>query len=363
MSKLWICRIAVWLWCMALGMVAAGAHDLPLDRTMNGFVKIGQHQADFIVRVPLDLLVGVPFPVAGDHYDIGTAEPAVQGALAVLASNLVLWEGSVRLVPSSARGARRAVDHQRPAGLAERHEADRQPRIVAEVGGKCALDREHRVGRSDRVHEMGIEIAHLVADDRIWGRRPLGLRERIIVAPEREVGERRQLAIENVVDAGLRRRWIIAGLFGLVHGFGFADIVAERLQFAGSNLLAALLAFNIGIEIGQLAVLCVFVPALALLLRGPMSGRMGIIVVSVIVAHTAWHWMIDRAQVLWITPWPLPTPEGLALLARWIIALVLAVIVASLLTRRTDRQKPGRAESGHPSVADSAAVRVAGQGG
>jgi hypothetical protein len=158
------------------------------------------------------------------------------------------------------------------------------------------------------------------------------------------------MAVENVVDASLRRRWIIAGLFGLVHGFGFADILSERLQFAGSNLLAALVAFNVGIELGQLAVLCVFVPALALLLRGKMSGRMGIIVVSVIVAHTAWHWMIDRAGALWATPWPLPTPEGLMLLARWIIALVLAVAAANLLATRLDRKWSGRFAPGKGKI-------------
>ena len=102
------------------------------------------------------------------------------------------------------------------------------------------------------------------------------------------------MALENIVGASLRRRWIIAGLFGLVHGFGFADILREQLQFAGSHLLVSLFSFNVGIEIGQLAVLCVFVPALALLFRGAMSGRMGIIVVSAIVANIAWQWMVQR---------------------------------------------------------------------
>ena len=150
------------------------------------------------------------------------------------------------------------------------------------------------------------------------------------------------MALENIVGASLQHRWVIAGLFGLVHGFGFADILSEQLQFAGSNLLVALFSFNVGIEIGQLAVLCVFVPALALLFRGAMSGRMGIIVLSAIVAHIAWHWMIDRGQVLWDTPWPLPTLGGLIILTRWIVALVLAVGAARLLTKWLDRIWPGR---------------------
>ena len=149
------------------------------------------------------------------------------------------------------------------------------------------------------------------------------------------------MALENIVGASLRRRWIIAGLFGLVHGFGFADILKEQLQFAGSNLLVSLFSFNIGIEIGQFAVLCVFVPVLALLFRGAMAGRMGIIVLSAIVAHTAWHWMLDRADVLWQTPWPQLTLPGLRILAQWIVAIALAVGVARFLSKWIEHKWPG----------------------
>jgi hypothetical protein len=65
MLKRWICCAAAWLLCTLLGLLSANAHDLPLDRMMNGFVKIESRQADFVVRVPLDLLLGVPFPLAG----------------------------------------------------------------------------------------------------------------------------------------------------------------------------------------------------------------------------------------------------------------------------------------------------------
>jgi hypothetical protein len=102
-------------------------------------------------------------------------------------------------------------------------------------------------------------------------------------------------------------------------------VLKEQLQFAGSHLLVSLLSFNLGIEIGQLAVLCVFVPALALLLRGRMAGRMGIIVLSAIIANIAWQWMMPRGEVLWQTPWPQLTVPGLMTLVRWVVALALAV--------------------------------------
>ena len=104
MLKRWICCSAIWLFCAIAGSTPAGAHDLPLDRMMNGFVKIEPHQADFVVRVPLDLLLGVPFPLAGDHYDVAASRPAIETALKALATALELWENNVRLVPSSAAG-------------------------------------------------------------------------------------------------------------------------------------------------------------------------------------------------------------------------------------------------------------------
>src|ERR1700693_1367276 len=104
MMKRWICCAAVWLICAVLNSIPAVAHDLPLDRLMNGFVNIGPHQADFVIRVPLDLLLGVPFPLAGDHYNIAASGPAVGTALKVLASTLQLWEGNIRLEPSAAAG-------------------------------------------------------------------------------------------------------------------------------------------------------------------------------------------------------------------------------------------------------------------
>ena len=92
--------------------------------------------------------------------------------------------------------------------------------------------------------------------------------------------------------------------FGLVHGFGFSFALRETLQFAGSHLLGSLVAFNVGVELGQLFVLALILPALALLFRYGVEQRIGTIVLSVLVAHTAWHWMIDRGEVLGQYPLP-----------------------------------------------------------
>ena len=142
------------------------------------------------------------------------------------------------------------------------------------------------------------------------------------------------MALENIVGVDLRRRLVLTGLFGLVHGFGFSYGLREELQFAGSHLLVSLLAFNIGIELGQVLVLAVMLPALALFRRYLLSGRIGMIILSALVAHTAWHWMLDRAEVLWKVDWPRLDAAAVALLAAWVAGLLLAAGAVGFIARR-----------------------------
>ena len=107
------------------------------------------------------------------------------------------------------------------------------------------------------------------------------------------------MALENIAGGVTdRRRWMMAFAFGLVHGFGFSFALRETLQFAGSHLLTSLLAFNVGVELGQILVLMLFIPMLDLLFRYVVKERMGTIIISALVAHTGWHWMIERANHL-----------------------------------------------------------------
>jgi len=153
------------------------------------------------------------------------------------------------------------------------------------------------------------------------------------------------MALEDIVYAALNkdaageltRRWMIAFAFGIVHGFGFSFGLKETLQFAGDHLLASLLAFNVGVEIGQIAVLIVLVPAASLVFRYLLPERLGIIILSALVAHTAWHWMIERGEALAKFPWPTLDAAFLAGLMRALMAvLILAggVWLANGMVRR-----------------------------
>ena len=139
------------------------------------------------------------------------------------------------------------------------------------------------------------------------------------------------MALENIVAAHLGRRWIITFLFGLVHGFGFSFGLQHTLQFAGSHLLTSLLSFNVGVELGQLLVLALFVPLLDILFRYVVAERTGTIILSAIVAHTAWHWTSERFDVLRQFPWPTVTAADLASGLSWLIVIVAIAATAWLL--------------------------------
>jgi HupE / UreJ protein len=134
------------------------------------------------------------------------------------------------------------------------------------------------------------------------------------------------MALENIVGtATVHRRWMITFGFGLVHGFGFSFALRETLQFAGSHLLTSLLSFNLGVELGQLFVLVLMIPLLDLLFRYVVKERMGTIILSALVAHTAWHWMTDRAERLaqFRFEWPAFTAAQWASALGWLFVLVL----------------------------------------
>jgi hypothetical protein len=149
------------------------------------------------------------------------------------------------------------------------------------------------------------------------------------------------MAIENIVAApSIARRCAMAFGFGLVHGFGFSFALKETLQFAGSHLLASLVAFNVGVELGQLLVLAALIPGLQLLFRFVVAERMGTMVLSVLVGHTAWHWMTARWATL--RSFDGSFVNGISTLAvvRLALFLALAVSVVWLVRWNSARRRP-----------------------
>ncbi len=101
-------------------------------------------------------------------------------------------------------------------------------------------------------------------------------------------------ALNNLRGTVDRRRWVMAFAFGLIHGFGFASVLAD-LGLPQGALVLALVGFNVGVELGQLAIVVAFLP-LAFWLRATRFYRVGVLIGgSIVVALLASWWFLQRA--------------------------------------------------------------------
>lgn len=407
------------------GCSPAAADAMPTNTIMNGFVKVESKQVEFIVRIPMDLLRGLPFPQKGSQYDLAASSPVVEIADQALADGFIFWENGSRLTSTNAVGrlsanSDRSFEHydsavahvdQRP-NLSERIPTDQayfdlhltypisspdsvfriQSKVAGDLGdGTKLLVRYLPLGESSRAFiitggsgpsplnpswyiaagsfiELGIEHILTGTDHLLFlfclvipFRRWRGLFSVITaftlahsvtlfasafhLAPQGAwfppfvetaiAASIVYMALENLFGPDLRRRWFITGMFGLVHGFGFADILAEKLQFAGSYLLVSLFSFNVGIELGQIIVLALVLPVLALCRRF-VPERPLVVTLSAIGALVSGYWMIERFEVLRQQQWP--SVEDLISLARWPV-LVLLVGGAVALTAKWLKRK------------------------
>jgi hypothetical protein len=412
---------------LTAGTAPAAAHAFPINTVMNAFVKIEPKQAQLVVRIPMDLLPGLPFPLAGPHYDLAASGTALQLALLTLPEGFILLENGVRLTPTKTSGRlsppadrsfesyeTAATDTDRPTNPGTEILYDQgyldihftypisspksvfkiQTQVAADIGDATRLvvrylplDESSRAmiisGGSEPVAlnpawyvaastfvELGIEHILSGIDHLLFlfclvipFRRVRGLFSVItaftvahsitLFASAFHLAPRGAwfpplveiaiavsivyMALENLVHADLRRRWLITGMFGLVHGFGFSDTLEQSLQFAGSYLLVSLFSFNIGIEIGQLCALAVMLPALALL-RRMVPERKAVVVLSLLGASIGTYWMIERWQALEQAEWPNLDASRLFGVGQWAVLLLLCFGAAGLTIRWTRRK-------------------------
>lgn len=109
-------------------------------------------------------------------------------------------------------------------------------------------------------------------------------------------------ALNNLVFIFKGRYWVILFCFGLFHGLGFASVLGQ-LIYSKQSLVVALFGFNIGVEIGQLAIVCLSFPVFYLLrntiIYKPLFIRAG----SITIGAIALLWFIERAFEIDLTQW------------------------------------------------------------
>ncbi|MEH7505667.1 HupE/UreJ family protein [Neobacillus drentensis] len=100
------------------------------------------------------------------------------------------------------------------------------------------------------------------------------------------------VAVENMFVQKAKWRWLLTAIFGLIHGMGFAGALAET-GLPKSNMIGSLLTFNLGVETGQLLILCLVLPLLIWLRRFPWYRKM-MISTSCLIFVLAFYWLIQR---------------------------------------------------------------------
>jgi hypothetical protein len=407
----------------------AAADAIPTNTIMNAFVKVEPKQIDLVVRIPMDLLRGLPFPKKGQQFDLAASVRVMPLAVQVLSNGFVVLENKSQLSPTAARGrlsdgSDRSFEEYESAlahvdgapDLNQQIPVDQaavdvhltypisspaslfkiQSQVAADLGDATKLlVRYIPLGEGSRAFiipggsepmplnpgwytaaasfiELGIK--HILSGNDhllflfclvIPFRRMRGLFSVITaftlahsvtlfasafhLAPtggwfppfvETAIAVSIVfMAIENLFGPNLRRRWLTAGMFGLVHGFGFADVLAEKLQFAGSYLVLSLFSFNVGIELGQMLVLALVLPVL-MVCRRFAPERALVVTLSTIGALIGSYWMIDRFLVLRQQDWP--SVDDLISAARWPALVLLvggAVALINKMLRRFVHQK------------------------
>jgi hypothetical protein len=101
------------------------------------------------------------------------------------------------------------------------------------------------------------------------------------------------MAVENLVLREHRHRALVTFLFGLIHGFGFASVLVG--YGLGDAVVPALFGFNVGVELGQAAVVAVAVPLLRMVGRRPSLHRWTVRGGSACILAAGGYWMIERA--------------------------------------------------------------------
>jgi len=172
--------------------------------------------------------------------------------------------------------------------------------LIAMLLGVVLYKRNNAADHKSRWLDLGIEVLRLVTAFTVAHSITLVLASLELVSlPSRLVEA--SIAL-SVVVSGVniiyplfgRRHWQFAFLFGLIHGFGFANVLAD-LNLSTEQFLISLLGFNIGVELGQLLIVVLSVPVLVLIASQHYVRRFGATLSGLLIANIGLFWFIERS--------------------------------------------------------------------
>jgi len=126
------------------------------------------------------------------------------------------------------------------------------------------------------------------------------------------------LAIGNLAAPSVRVRWAISAALGALGGFGLGRVLDDAWQFTGTHPVVSAVSFNSGVAAGEVVSLALAFALMRLVFARLLPASLAIVVVSAVLGHLGWHWMIDRfhpfghelehasasglSSVLWLLP-------------------------------------------------------------
>ncbi len=105
------------------------------------------------------------------------------------------------------------------------------------------------------------------------------------------------VGLENIFRREIKRRWLLTFAFGLIHGFGFASALGELGIGADSGAIVPLLSFNLGVELGQIAIAALVLPLIWKLRQQPQFVVRYIPACSILIALAGGYWLIERTML------------------------------------------------------------------
>lgn len=139
------------------------------------------------------------------------------------------------------------------------------------------------------------------------------------------------LAIGNLAAPSLRRRWFISAIVGAVGGLGMGHLLADALQFPGAHSLVAVVSFNVGGALGEVVSLALVLVALRLLFALVLGPALGVVVLSAVLGHMGWHWMVDGGHELVHELGHAGLSFALAVVAPWLLPALLVGAIGYFL--------------------------------
>ena len=144
------------------------------------------------------------------------------------------------------------------------------------------------------------------------------------------------LAIGNLATPSLRRRWFISAIVGAFGGFGLGHLLADVLQFAGAHRVVSVVSFNVGVALGEVVMLALGLAALRLLFARVLGPALGVVVLSAVLGHMGWHWMVDGGHELMHQLGHAGLSTALLVITPWLFPALLVGGLAYFLPSRFD---------------------------